>query len=796
MVAAQLTFCTHQGDQVFLILFCFQQRRTQLHVQQIAAAGLGVIHGADGFDNGGGAVLIIAGVRGYAVCQRRTGFAAGRQRAGDFAVGNVGDDGHVAGDKTVTQQVFIRGSDFVGEVHHLLGDIVHVGIVIAVLGSVVDQNLAFYLIAFEISFEHFDQLIHGEDLVFVNQLFHGGHGIDQVGQARGFQAGAVVKPGSAEQAVRAVFHAALRQDGTDGFGQLLHMGLLRYMNAGHGHFDLIGHLFFDRVFKFFIGIESSGIAGFQADVALPVAGVAVEQCPFHSDGVAVAAAFGPHVGRTGGIRFDAAAHGPVIGVFQRHAAALQNTEGIFIVKHGGLTGAQPDQVANLHQIFVGCLFVDADVDGGGVHPQIHGALEHHGRQRVDGVLSIVVHAAHCDAAERNVTGVIGRAIGSHHINVLGQFDPQTLQQLLSFQLGNGAVFHVGFVEGIEILVGPGDAAGLLVFIGPDHHLGKPHGLDGFVEVPGCFVRGAAGFGNLQQFCSAGRVGLCCRQLPGIVGMALAHHAAGFTADDDGFIKFGLAPSLGVSAIQGGQIGLGLLAHALEAFFHHNVVIAHRPFAAAGGGFGVAENNVGAHADVFEFVAHIGIEIFLHGFAFPEGENYFPQSLFGFFGDLIGVLGTGSHGVHFVFNPLVADFGADDGGAVLGAFGADDQFVVADHQGLFRHVGQQRLGMADRKIFCFGFLVYTGVHQRTKDIQLGFISEKLVSQAVDAIGRTIGPFFSFHIVVAAASHNCASFIMILMGTNFSGWLRCCDWGYGEMLFNRRSGRASRTIPETF
>ena len=45
------------------------------------------------------------------------------------------------------------------------------------------------------------------------------------------------------------------------------MGLLRYMNAGHGHFDLIGHLFFDRVFKFFIGIESSGIAGFQADVA-------------------------------------------------------------------------------------------------------------------------------------------------------------------------------------------------------------------------------------------------------------------------------------------------------------------------------------------------------------------------------------------------------------------------------------------------------------------------------------------------------------------------------------------------
>ena len=761
MVAAQLAFRAHQGNQILLVLFRFQQRGAQFHIQQIATAGFGVIHGADRLDNGGGAILIIAGIGRHTVGQGRSRFAARGQRAGDLAMGHIGDHGHIAGHKVVSQQVLVRRGDFIGEIHHLLGNVIHIRIVVAVLGGVVDQHLALSLVSLKVRLNHANQLIHGEHLVFIHQLFHRRHGVCQVRQAGGFQTGAVVEHRAAEETVGAAFQASLRQNRTNGFGKLFHVRLLGHMDAGHGHFDLVGHLLFHGVLKFFIGIKGARIAGLQADIPLPVAGVAIEQSPFHSNGITVAAALGPHVGLARRIGLDAAAHRPVIGLLQRHAAALQNTEGIFVKEQGGLTGTQLDQIADLHQILVGRFFIHAHIDGGRIHPQIHGALQHHGGKVVDRVFALFVHAAHGNAAERNITGIVGRAVRSDHINILRQLDPQAFQQFLGFQLGDGAAFDIRLIEGIQILIRAGNAACLLVFIGPDHHLGKPHRLHRLVEVSGRLIGSAAGFCDFQQLRRSHGIRFRRRQFPGIIGMTLAHNAAGLAGDDHGLIKLGLAPGLGIGPIQGSQIGLRLFTDTLKALFHHNVVIAHRPFAAAGGRLGVAEHNIGAHADVFQLIAHVGIEVLFHGFAFPEGENHFLQGLFRLLGDLVGVLGAGRHGIHLISNPLIADLGADHGGAVLRSLGADDQLVPANDQGLFRHVRQQRFRVANRQILRFRFLIDPGIHQGTKHIQFRLILEKLIPQAVHPLCRTVGPFSSFHIVVAAASHNCASFILISM-----------------------------------
>ena len=71
--------------------------------------------------------------------------------------------------------------DVVG-IHHQL---IHIVVVVAVLGGLVDQQLAdpLPLLAGEVGLEGLPQLGGGEDLLLKHQLLNGGQGVGQVGDA-------------------------------------------------------------------------------------------------------------------------------------------------------------------------------------------------------------------------------------------------------------------------------------------------------------------------------------------------------------------------------------------------------------------------------------------------------------------------------------------------------------------------------------------------------------------------------------------------------------------------------------
>ena len=106
------------------------------------------------------------------------------------------------------------------------------------------------------------------------------------------------------------------------------------------------------------------------------------------------------------------------------------------------------------------------------------------------------------------------------------------------------------------------------------------------------------------------------------------------------------------------------------------MVADGPFAAAGLGLYVSEDDVCGQTDIFKLVVDVGQEIVFHGTAVPVRENFFLQYLLVLIGDDIRILRSCGHGVHLGLYPVEADVRADYCGSVLLAVGADDQLVVA------------------------------------------------------------------------------------------------------------------------
>ena len=78
-------------------------------------------------------------------------------------------------------------------------------------------------------------------------------------------------------------------------------------------------------------------------------------------------------------------------------------------------------------------------------------------------------------------------------------------------------------------------------------------------------------------------------------------------------------------------------------------------------------------------AVLGLAVFVNGFSFPEGEDFFPEDLLVFLGNKERILGTVGDGVEFVPEPAPGNVGREGTGAGGAAGGSHNEFIVLNNE---------------------------------------------------------------------------------------------------------------------
>ena len=378
---------------------------------------------------------------------------------------------------------------------------------------------------------------------------------------------------------------------------------------------------------------------------------------------------------TEGAHFHAAGGAALTGVFQRFALAHQFLDDGVGVEDGGEAHAFADDAAGLDDELVGVLGGDLNVGGRLEDAHILDDFQQQVGHVVDAVGAVGLDAADVDVAEVGVGG--GFLQGDAYLGRSGlvvELDPPGFQIFLGLLPGEGAGFHFGFVEGIQMLVQLAGAVSVPgVQLGDDAQMDEEVHLQGFVEGAGSMGGDPfAVLGDLDQLGLAGlRSGL--GHFPGLFGVTLGpddHRVAG---DVHGLQLFGLVVGFQVvHVIDGIHDGFDVSLEIQQAFFV-DLAVGH---GMTGGAlfheFGVDAGFIA----VFPFGSHLGHDVVADGAAPPIRDDDLFLDAAGLFVVLEEDLVAFVQDLE-VLDGVAAQLGVSRRRMGTRAAFADDQLVIVD-----------------------------------------------------------------------------------------------------------------------
>ena len=717
-----------------------QQVGLHLHVEQSALDEAAVGDVGDGFDHRRGTVDVRAAGGADALGQGHPGLTSVGQGAHLQAHGGVAGHGQDAGGHAA--ELAAVAFDVVGhEGEHISGDIVGVGLVVAVFGSLQAQ-VAHVLVALEISGQSGAHLLHCDQLLVVDQVLDGGHAVDQVGHADEEDAVAHVVLGAAPAVIQGLVDAVLESQGQGGHGTV-EADLVDEVGTDHAGPHHLGDDLLDLFLKIVVG--GKGVGGGQVVVnehAALAADAVVQYQLQHAAQVDVSQG-GVLMHTALQVGLHAAAGVPVPGFAKRHALVQHHADADVVVVEGGEAGAQRDALNYLAQEGVGVLGHGvADGEGGLVHLHVHSSLEDHVGQVVDRVLTVGVDAAHAQVLEHGIAGSVFRGLGVLEQAGLGELDPQAVQQLLCAVLIQAAGLHVSFIVGVDQLIEAARVVGGGVLLHQQTALIEVEGLQGFLHGLGRVFRHlVADAGDLGQLSAALRIGAFCRHLFGQFAVAVGQGDDALGGHKQGLEIIIPLEITGFGDVQFGAAGLDAGHDAGDAVLEQPAVTGSH-LAEAADGFAVDVDGAVVPQGL-GLVRDLGQPLLVGGAAFPVGADLVQETLAVFFVEDEGVVFTFVDGVQLVIEDAPAVVRGQQAASGLAAGRTHDQLAVVDADALFLALLAEGVGLLYYLGLARGFFEagreYVGVLQ----IHLRGAGQDLIFQLTDAVhvsGHVVSSFF--------------------------------------------------------
>ena len=144
-------------------------------------------------------------------------------------------------------------------------DGVDILVVVAVLGSLLQQHLTDVLAALEVLGQHVEQLLGGELLLAVDDRVDGGHGVSGVADADGEGAGLTVAGAAALQGL-ALLHAVVDEHGREHHGLTHGVQGADDVEAANHQIHEVVDLGVERLLQLLEGVQLGELAGLGAEL--------------------------------------------------------------------------------------------------------------------------------------------------------------------------------------------------------------------------------------------------------------------------------------------------------------------------------------------------------------------------------------------------------------------------------------------------------------------------------------------------------------------------------------------------
>ena len=245
------------------------------------------------------------------------------------------------------------------------------------------------------------------------------------------------------------------------------------------------------------------------------------------------------------------------------------------------------------------------------------------------------------------------------------------------------------------------------------------------------------FGNLEQFGLALGIVFFFRKLGGVFRHALCIAHDAFGRFDNRLVEVDFVDIFGIGVIQVRQVFLRFMLNVQHAFFHQDDVIAGVGVAAAVEGVVRAVGHVGfARKFPQTGFAVLGLAVFIHGLAFPVGEDFFAQNFFVFFSKIEGVLRAGADGVQLVAQPAPGNIGRKRASARCAVGCAHDEFIILNDQGRGFAAVAESLGAQQNARHAGVFAVNLGNGARTVNGDARHLQKIVGLELEMALGRAV------------------------------------------------------------
>ena len=389
----------------------------------------------------------------------------------------------------------------------------------------------------------------------------------------------------------------------------------------------------------------------------------------------------PLVKAAGLLGLDAAHEAVVAGIFHADALGQHHFDVAVVEVNGREAHAGADDIHDFFQVLARGFVVHAGGQGGLVNLHMaHGVHEQIG-ELICGVLPFTGNAAHAHVDEGLIAGEeFGAVLGGepHH---LAHLDEHAAGDVESFIGGEPAGLDVLLVERIHILVHAANGHAGLILFHNEQGFDRENGLHGFPEGGGG-VGGNTGvdFGDLLKLGPADRILFFSGQLSGVF-----RHAPGVDDDalgcvDDRLVEVDFVEVIRIGVIQSGEVLFCFTLNIQHALLHKDDVVAGIGVASAVQGVVGAVRDEGfAGESPHSGFAVLGLAVFVNGFSFPVGENFFSEDLLVFLGNKEGILGAVGDGIQFIPEPAPGNVGGKSAGAGRSAGSAHDEFVVLNNE---------------------------------------------------------------------------------------------------------------------
>ena len=555
--------------QLLAVRVGLQDGRHKFLVEVDAVGGKAVVDARHGFRGRRRAEQIHAVLRGdAAVAERRSGFPAAGQRADLFAERGVGGKAEQAGTVAAAGEVPVaaHGPAVMIADHRDHG--VRLLDVVAVLGRPVQQDVAQQGVRLEIRAHALQQVFLRNSLLVKHKALDRGQGVAHIRDAHALNADEIVLR-AALGAVAPALHAAVQQHAAVDVRRVVAVELLDRVEGADHHADKVFHLGLIGLLQVFEGLEIRKFSGLRAHLLPGHLADAVEHGQFKALGQVEVAAVGPAHRVAVGRRLHAADDGVVAGVLQGDAVVQQGRDDDVIVEEGKLAALLLHQdlqhaLDELLRVFRG----EADAGVGlGIKDGAF-RLQAQVGQLVDGVVSVLIHAAQHEVDRGGEAAVVlGAGVGAG-LDDVALLDPEGLQQLLRLLLHHRAVFDVLLIVGVEHLVHTAAGDGGAVLSAVVDQDGEPVGLQRLIEglrrLPG---HAAAVRRDQAKLGGAARIALLFGHFQGQIRIAASEDAHAFADDQHGAVEIPLVDKLRIHQVQGLQLLLRLRLDRLKAVLH-------------------------------------------------------------------------------------------------------------------------------------------------------------------------------------------------------------------------------------